>query len=148
MSTRYVHLNSRSASTAFSLAGSPCASGAPPGARQGVTGHVDVRRRGADDWVLRYDAGPVDPQGRLVVTWDSDLWKLAPGWYVLEVWLGCAKCGEFLARIGDECAVQGAETVNGPCADPCDALCAPAADPSAPEGYRPAYIDSINLGAN
>lgn len=144
MALRYVRLSSDTASTAFSLsAGSPCARAGGP--RVGVAGHVDVKRRGSETWILRYDVHEIDAEGRAVVFWDSDLWKLAPGWYVLEVWMGCNLCAEVLARIGDECGVTAAASVQKDCASPCDDCASGPAPASEVPAYTPTYLSTISL---
>lgn len=147
MAERYLRLNRDVAATAFSLnAGSPCARQTGP--RAGSFGHVDVVRRGAADWTLRYNINEIDADGRAKVFWDADLWALAPGWYLLEVWLGCSKCAEVLALLGDECGVSAAESQPNDCAMPCEDCTAPVLPPGVPSevpAYTPAYFGALNL---
>lgn len=147
MAERFLRLSRDVASTAFGMsAGSPCTRQRGP--RVGAVGHVDVVRRGAADWMLRYNISEIDAEGRAVVFWDNDLWALAAGWYVLEVWLGCSKCAEILARLGDECGVEFAESRERDCAAPCDDCTEMMLPPGAPTevpAYAPAYFNTIKL---
>lgn len=141
MAMRYLRLDRQSGSTAFTLSSGRCVA---RGAQAVTNAHVDVKRVGAGDWLLRYAAHQIDADGRLVVTWDADLWSLPRGWYSLEIWIGCDKCDEVLALLGDECGVAAVETRTTQCA-PCEDGCLtpPAIVPTTVPAYRPAWAGDL-----
>lgn len=61
--------------------------------------YIEVRLRGCDELIARYDAFQRTADGYLGFYWDSNFWDAAPGLYVGDVYIDCNYCFSVRMRI-------------------------------------------------